>query len=53
MAQHTVDIATFRLLFPAFADVTKFPDAYIEAQWREIGVTFLDMGFPLMNGRRS
>ena len=27
------NIPTFRLLFPAFADVTKFPNAYIEAQW--------------------
>lgn len=33
MAEHTLDIATFRLLFPAFADETKFPDPYIQAQW--------------------
>ena len=33
MAQHTVNIPTFRLLFPAFADVVKFPNAYIQAQW--------------------
>lgn len=33
MAEHTLDIATFRLLFPAFANATTFPDAYIQAQW--------------------
>ena len=33
MAEHTLDIPTFRLLFPAFADATKFPDAYLDAQW--------------------
>lgn len=33
MSLHTLDIATFRLLFPAFADATKFPTPYIQAQW--------------------
>lgn len=33
MAEHTIDIPTFRLLFPAFADPVRFTDAYIEAQW--------------------
>lgn len=33
MAEHTLDIATFRLLYPAFADVTKYPDAYVQAQF--------------------
>lgn len=33
MAEHTIDIPTFRLLFPAFANTTTFPDAYISAQW--------------------
>lgn len=33
MATHTLDLAAFRLLFPAFADDTKFPDAVIQAQW--------------------
>lgn len=28
-----IDLATFRLLFPAFADPVAFPDAYVEAQW--------------------
>lgn len=28
----TVDIATFRLLFPEFKDVTKYPDGYLELQ---------------------
>lgn len=40
MAQHTLDIATFRLLFPAFADAIKFPDAYIQAQW-DMAVSYL------------
>lgn len=40
MAQHVLDIATFRLLFPAFADPTKFPDAYIQAQW-DMATTFI------------
>lgn len=33
MAQQTLDIPTFRLLFPEFANATTFPDAYITAQW--------------------
>lgn len=33
MATQELDIPTFRLLFPEFADPTKFPDAYITAQW--------------------
>lgn len=33
MALHTLDLATFRLLYPAFANVTTFPDAYVQAQW--------------------
>lgn len=33
MAQQTLNIATFRLLFPEFADPAKFPDPYIQAQW--------------------
>lgn len=33
MAEHTLDLAQFRALFPAFADTTKFPDVMIEAQW--------------------
>lgn len=33
MAEHVFDVTTFRLLYPAFADVTKFPDAYLSAQW--------------------
>lgn len=39
MATHTLDIAVFRLLFPPFADPTKFPDAYIQAQW-DMAVTY-------------
>lgn len=33
MAQQTLDITTFRLLFPEFVNATTFPDAYIQAQW--------------------
>lgn len=33
MAQQTLDIPTFRLLYPEFANATTFSDAYIEAQW--------------------
>lgn len=33
MAQHVIDLATFRLLYPAFADTTKFPDAYVTGVW--------------------
>lgn len=40
MATHTLDLATFRLLFPSFADPTKFPDAYIQAQW-DMATSFL------------
>jgi hypothetical protein len=33
MAQHTLDISIFRATFPAFADVTKFPDASLQMWW--------------------
>lgn len=33
MNPHTLDVAQFRLLFPAFADETKFPDAMIAVWW--------------------
>lgn len=33
MATHILDIPTFRLLFPVYTDATKYPDAYIQAQW--------------------
>lgn len=41
MATQELDIATFRLLFPEFADPTAFTDAYITAQW---GVAVATMG---------
>lgn len=40
MATHTLDIPTFRLLFPPFADVALFPDAYIQAQW-DMAVSYM------------
>jgi len=33
MAEHTFDVTAFRLLFPAFANPTLFPDVYLTAQW--------------------
>lgn len=33
MAQHTLDLTAFRAMFPAFADVTKFPDVAIQGWW--------------------
>jgi len=33
MAEHTFDVAAFRLLYPAFANPVTFPDAYLSAQW--------------------
>lgn len=33
MAQHTLDLVTWRLLFPAFANATTYPDVYVQAQW--------------------
>lgn len=40
MAQHTLDLTVFRAMFPAFADTTQFPDAYIELQW-ELATAYL------------
>lgn len=50
MATHTLDIATFRLLFPVYADVTKFPDAYIQAEWDLAVAYFGDVDGCLFNG---
>lgn len=33
MAQHTLDIAAFRAMFPAFADAIKYPDATLQMWW--------------------
>ncbi len=33
MAQHTLDIAAFRAMFPAFSNVTTYPDATITMWW--------------------
>lgn len=33
MAEHTFDVTTFRLLYPAFANPTTFPDNYLTAQF--------------------
>lgn len=39
-----MDLATFRLLFPEFADANAFPDAYLDAQWAA-SVAFLGESF--------
>lgn len=47
-----IDIATFRLVFPAFADPVAFPDAYIEAQWTA-ATTYIDAADgPLLSGAK-
>lgn len=33
MAQHTLDLASFRAMFPAFSNVTTYPDATIQMWW--------------------
>lgn len=33
MAEHTFDVTTFRMLYPAFANPTTFPDNYLTAQF--------------------
>lgn len=50
MATHTLDIPTFRLLFPVYADVTTYPDAYIQAQWDMAVTYFGDVDGCLFNG---
>lgn len=40
MAQHVLDIANFRVIFPAFANVIAFPDLVLQAFW-DVGVTYL------------
>jgi len=40
MAQHVLDLANFRVIFPAFSNVVSFPDAVIQAFW-DVGVTYL------------
>lgn len=41
MAQHTLDLTAFRAMFPAFADVTKYPDITIQMWW-DMGVNYID-----------
>lgn len=50
MAQHTLDITAFRLLFPAFADATKFPDASIQIWWTMATVYINDYDNCLISG---
>lgn len=50
MADHTLDIPTFRLLFPPFADATLFPDAYVQAQWGMAGSYMGTVGGCLFGG---
>ena len=50
MAQHVLDLATFRLLFPMFADPVKFPDVYVQAQWTAATVYLPEYDGCLLNG---
>lgn len=50
MAQHVLDIAYFRTLFPSFADTTKFPDAQLDAQWTAATGFLGDYDGCLLNG---
>lgn len=52
MAEHTFDIPTFRLLYPAFADATAFPDNYLQAQWDAGGVYLGTYDTCLVSGAR-
>ena len=45
-----IDVATFRLVFPAFANPAAFPDAYIEAQWTAATAYIDDADGPLLSG---
>lgn len=40
MAQHVIDYATFRILFPAFANATTYPNAVLDVFWAS-AVSFL------------
>lgn len=40
MAQHVLDIATFRVAFPAFASEAAYPDAMLQVFW-DVGVSYL------------
>jgi hypothetical protein len=47
--QHVLDIANFRVIFPAFSNVVDFPDLVLQAFW-DVGVTYLgDYDGPLLS----
>lgn len=50
MAQHTLDIAAFRLAFPAFANTTTYPDPTIELRWGEATVYLGEYDGCLLSG---
>lgn len=52
MAEHTFDIAAFRLLYPAFSNATNFPDAYLQAQWDAATVHISKYDGPLWGGEQ-
>lgn len=50
MTQHTLDIAAFRQAFPAFANVTAYPDATLDLRWGEAVVYLGDYDGCLLSG---
>lgn len=52
MAEHTFDVTTFRLLYPAFANATTFPDVYLSAQWTAATAYILKYDTCLLNGEK-
>lgn len=50
MAQHTLDIAAFRQAFPAFANVTTYPDATLNLRWGDATVYLGDYDGCLLSG---
>lgn len=50
MAQHVLDPVAFRVLFPAFASDTAYPDGVLNAFWGEAAVFLGDYDGCLLNG---
>lgn len=50
MAQHTLDIAAFRIAFPALSNTTAYPNATIELRWADATVFLGDYDGCLLSG---
>jgi hypothetical protein len=50
MEPHEIDLPTFRLLYPAFANPMLYPDAYVTAQFTAATAYFGQYDGPLING---